>query len=38
MKIKEYLERKRSKEPLTDKENELYRELCRREEKTKNYE
>ena len=35
MKIKEYLEQKRSKEPLTDKENELYRELCRREEKTK---
>jgi hypothetical protein len=31
MNIKEYLEQKRSKEPLTNKENELYRELCRRE-------
>ena len=32
MNIKEYLEQKRLKEPLTNKENELYRELCRREE------
>lgn len=31
MNIKECLEQKRSKEPLTNKENELYRELCRRE-------
>jgi hypothetical protein len=31
MNIKEYLEQKRSKEPLTGKEEELYRELCRRE-------
>lgn len=31
MKIKEYLERKRSKEPLTEKEEKLYQELCRRE-------
>ena len=31
MNIKEYLEQKRSKEPLTEKEEKLYRELCRRE-------
>lgn len=31
MNIKEYLGQKRSKEPLTEKEEELYRELCRRE-------
>lgn len=31
MNIKEYLEQKRLKEPLTEKEGELYRELCRRE-------
>lgn len=29
MKIKEYLEQKRSKEILTEKEEKLYQELCK---------